>query len=119
MLATAIGAVSSLVGIGGGSLTAPWLMWHGFTPHRAVASAAACGYPIALAGTAAFVVLGEGTGTALGYVHLPAFLCVALAGALAAPLGAALVHRSRPEWVRRLFGAFLLLTALRMLSALT
>jgi uncharacterized membrane protein YfcA len=119
MLGTGIGAVSSLVGIGGGSLTTPWLLWHGFTPQRSVASAAACGYPIALAGTAAFIVLGQGTGPALGYVYLPAFLAVALAGALAAPLGAALVHRSRPQWVRRLFGGFLLLTALRMLSALT
>jgi uncharacterized membrane protein YfcA len=113
-----IGAVSSLVGIGGGSITAPWLLWHGYSAHRAVASAAACGYPIALAGTAAFAWLGEGEGPALGYVYVPAFLVIAVAGALTAPLGAALVHRSRPDLVRRVFGLFLLLTALRVLSGL-
>ena len=113
------GAVSSLVGIGGGNMTAPWFMWHGYRPQAAVATAAACGYPIAVAGTWLYVWLGRDVvaspGT-LGYVYLPAFLCISVFAALAAPLGAAAVHRTPPERVRRLFGAFLLLMALRMLS---
>jgi uncharacterized membrane protein YfcA len=114
-----IGALSSLIGIGGGALTGPWQMWHGVRPQQAVATSAACGYPIALAGTAAFVLLGwqEGVpGQALGYVHGPAFAGIALTSALAAPLGAATVHRLQPLLVRRLFGGFLIVVGSRMLA---
>jgi uncharacterized membrane protein YfcA len=113
------GAISSLVGIGGGSMTVPWLLWHGMRAQQAVATAAACGYPIALAGTAGFVWLGADAGTgkaALGYVYLPAFIGISVFSMLAAPLGAAAVHRSPPGIVRRIFGLFLLLVAARMLA---
>jgi uncharacterized membrane protein YfcA len=112
-----IGGISSLVGIGGGSMTGPWLMWHGIRAQRAVATAAACGYPIALSGTLAFALLGQGkglAGSALGYVHGPAWLGIALTGALTAPLGVATVHRLSPALVKRLFGLVLLLIALRL-----
>ena len=114
-----IGAISSLIGIGGGALTGPWQMWHGIRAQNAVATSAACGYPIALAGSLSFVLLGWGQGLpgmALGYVHGPAFAGIALTSALAAPLGAATVHRLPPLLVRRLFGGFLILVGLRMLS---
>ena len=114
-----IGAISSLIGIGGGALTGPWQMWHGIRAQNAVATSAACGYPIALAGTLSFVVLGWQGGTpdqALGYVHGPAFIGIALTSALAAPLGAATVHRLSPRLVRRIFGGFLVLVGLRMLA---
>lgn len=114
-----IGGISSLIGIGGGALTGPWQMWHGVRAQNAVATSAACGYPIAIAGSLAFVVLGLNSGLpagALGYVHLPAFAGIAVASAVAAPLGAATVHRLPPATVRRLFGGFLLLVGLRMLA---
>jgi uncharacterized membrane protein YfcA len=116
-----IGAVSSLIGIGGGALTGPWQLWHGIRAQNAVATSAACGYPIAVAGTLSFVWLGwQGglPGQALGYVHLPAFAGIALTSALAAPLGAATVHRLPPLMVRRIFGVFLVLVGLRMLAGM-
>jgi uncharacterized membrane protein YfcA len=116
-----IGAISSLIGIGGGALTGPWQMWHGIRAQNAVATSAACGYPIAIAGTLSFVWLGwqgDMPAQALGYVHLPAFVGIALTSALAAPLGAATVHRLPPKLVRRIFGAFLVLVGLRMLSGM-
>jgi uncharacterized membrane protein YfcA len=116
-----IGAISSLIGIGGGALTGPWQMWHGVRAQNAVATSAACGYPIAVAGTVSFVVLGLGGGMpeqALGYVHLPAFAGIALTSALTAPLGAATVHRLAPQLVRRIFGIFLVLVGLRMLAGI-
>lgn len=112
-----IGGISSMVGIGGGSMTGPWLMWHGIRAQRAVATAAACGYPIAVTGTLAFMLLGEYRelpGPALGYVHGPAWLGVAIMGAAFAPLGVATVHRLSPALVKRLFGAVLVLVALRL-----
>jgi uncharacterized membrane protein YfcA len=114
-----IGGISSLIGIGGGALTGPWQLWHGIRAQNAVATSAACGYPIAIAGTFAFVVFGLGNELpdgAIGYVHLPAFLGIALTSALAAPLGVATVHRLPPKLVKRLFGAFLMLVGLRMLA---
>lgn len=114
-----IGMISSLIGIGGGALTGPWQLWHGIRAQNAVATSAACGYPIAIAGTVTFVVLGLGGGmpsSALGYVHLPAFLGIAVTSALSAPLGAATVHRLHPSLVKRLFGLFLLVVGLRMLA---
>lgn len=112
-----IGAISSVVGIGGGSMTVPYLLWHGTRAQNAVATAAACGYPIALAGTAAFIWLGrelDRDAFSLGYVHLYAFAGIVLFSVVAAPLGAAAVHRSPPGMVRRIFGAFLLVVAIRM-----
>ena len=112
-----IGTVSSLLGIGGGSMTVPWLLWHGQRVQNAVATAAACGYPIAIAGTLGFVMLGDSTSTALtlGYVHLPALAGVAVFSVMGAPLGVAAVHRSSPLLAKRFFAAFLLLVAVKML----
>ena len=112
-----IGTVSSLLGIGGGSMTVPWLLWHDQRVQNAVATAAACGYPIAIAGTLGFVMLGDSTSTALtlGYVHLPALAGVAVFSVMGAPLGVAAVHRSSPLLAKRFFAAFLLLVAVKML----
>jgi uncharacterized membrane protein YfcA len=113
------GAISSVVGIGGGSLTAPWFMWHGSRPQQAIATAAACGYPIAVMGSLSYAWLGRDAVSApwsLGYVSLPAFVGISAFTVLAAPLGAAAVHRTPPERVRRLFGVFLMLIALKMVG---
>jgi uncharacterized membrane protein YfcA len=113
-----IGGISSLIGIGGGALTGPWQLWHGIRAQNAVATSAACGYPIAIAGTLAFIAFGLDSDLpngALGFVYLPAFIGTALTSAVAAPFGVATVHRLRPRLVKRLFGGFLLLVGLRML----
>lgn len=109
-----IGSISSLVGIGGGSMTAPWLMWHGVRAQLAVATAAACGYPIALAGSAMFFGLSSHA-DGVSYVNLPAVAGIAVAGVITAPAGAWLVHKSPPQHVRRAFGGLLLLVGLRLL----
>lgn len=115
----AIGSVSSLLGIGGGSMTVPWLLWHGQQTRNAIATAAASGYPIAIAGTLGFVFLGgNASGAAtLGYVHLQALLGVALFSVLAAPLGVAAIHHSNPLFARRVFALFLLVVAVKMFWA--
>jgi len=110
------GTISSLLGIGGGSMTVPWLLWHGRQIRNAVATAAACGYPIAVAGTVGFAALGESTSAAsLGYVHLPALAGVVVFSVLGAPLGVAAVHRSSPLLAKRIFAVFLLIVAVKML----
>lgn len=112
-----IGTLSSLLGIGGGSMTVPWLLWHGQRVQNAIATAAACGYPIAIAGTLGFIFLGDQQASVptLGYVNLQALVGVSLFGVLGAPLGVAAVHRSSPLLARRIFAVFLLVVAARML----
>ena len=112
-----IGTISSLLGIGGGSLTVPWLLWHGQRVQNAIATASACGYPIAVAGTVGFVLLGDSHSSTptLGYVHLQALVGVALFSVFGAPLGVAAIHRSSPLLAKRIFAAFLLIVAVKML----
>ncbi len=116
-VALGIGIVSSVLGIGGGSMTVPWQLWHGQKASNAIATAAACGYPIALAGTLGFIVLGDNSAAVpiLGYIHLQALAGVALFSMLSAPVGAAVIHNSQSLTAKRLFAVFLMVAAVKML----
>ncbi|OHB26606.1 MAG: hypothetical protein A2X84_10905, partial [Desulfuromonadaceae bacterium GWC2_58_13] len=78
-----IGGVSSLVGIGGGSLSVPFLIWCNLPIHHAVGTSAAIGFPIAVAGAAGYLVNGlmaDGLPSgAVGFIYLPALVGIALA----------------------------------------
>lgn len=115
-----IGVVSAVLGIGGGTLTVPFLTWCGVTIQKAVATSAACGLPIAVAGSLAYVVMGwhvEGLPSATaGYVYLPGLVGVAVASVLSAPLGARLAHRLSPTALKRVFALFLAALGVWMLA---
>ena len=114
-----VGALSSVLGIGGGTLTVPFLVWSGVPMVRAVAAAAACGLPIALGGTLGFALAGSGLdglpAGSLGFVYLPAWAGICLASVLLAPLGARLAHRLPPARLKGLFALILALVGWRML----
>lgn len=114
-----IGAVSALIGIGGGTLTTPFLTWCRVELRRAIATSAACGLPIALTGTAAYLVAGLGaTGLpagSSGYIHWPAAIAIAATSIFTAPLGARLTHSLPVARLRRLFALLLALVAVRLL----
>ena len=116
-----IGAVSAIVGIGGGSLTVPFLTWCNIAIRQAVATSSACGLPIALAGALGFVVTGlNATGRpdwSLGYVYGPALVGITLTSMLSAPLGAKLAHTLPTEMLKKVFAAFLTLVGVKMLLA--
>jgi uncharacterized membrane protein YfcA len=107
-----IGTVSAIVGIGGGTLTVPFLVWCNTVMKNAVATSSACGIPIAIAGTAGFILTGWSATASvpwsLGYLYLPALVGVAAFSILFAPLGARLAHRLPGEKLKRMFGVFLL-----------
>jgi len=112
-----VGAASALIGIGGGSFNVPYLAWNGYTTLRAVGIAAACGWPIALAGSAGFLVRGWNTvdwPLSAGYWYLPGVIVIGLSGAVATPLGTRLAHRIGSAGLARVFGVFLLVVAIRM-----
>lgn len=114
-----IGAVSAVVGIGGGSLTVPFLTYCNRPVRQAVATSAACGLPIAVAGALSFMFTGwqrpELPAGTTGYVFWPAFGGIVVASMLFAPLGASLAHRMSTTLLKRFFALFLALVGLRMM----
>jgi len=113
-----IGGVSSLVGLGGGTMSLPFLRWSGVDMRRAVGTSAALGWAIALAGSLGYIVNGWGTAGlppySLGYVSLPATLGVAASSVFFAPLGARLSHALPVGVLKRIFALFLVLMAARL-----
>lgn len=106
-----IGVVSALVGIGGGSMTVPLLTWRGVAPVRAVGTSSACGVFIGLSSALGYALSappGVLPAHAVGYVYLPAAICVALASMLAAPLGTRIAHAISGPMLKRVFALFLL-----------
>lgn len=114
----AIGTMSGLVGIGGGSLTVPLLLHYGFGITHAIASSAAVGFPIAIGGTIAYVAAGKEyslvSGLA-GFVYVPAVIGLSLSSWFTAPIGARLAHRWEPARLKKIFALFLVLVSARLL----
>lgn len=108
-----IGIVSAIVGIGGGSLTVPLLVWRGVAPVRAVGTSSACGIFIGIGSALGYALQAPAGAVALpgafGYVYLPAALGVALASVFAAPYGTRLAHALSGPALKRVFAVFLLL----------
>jgi len=117
-----IGAVSSLLAAGGAFLTIPFLAWCKVPLRRAIGTAAANGLPIAIAGTAAYVINGlraEGLpAMSVGYVYLPALALVVTTSMLLAPVGARLAHRLPVKRLRQIFAFMLYGFAIKMLAGL-
>jgi uncharacterized protein len=114
-----IGLISSLVGIGGGTLTVPWLAWNSVPLRQAIATSAACGLPIAIAGSISYIINGWQQPSlpahTLGYVHLPAFIGIVISSMLFAPLGARLTHSLPVATLKKIFGGLLLLLGIKLL----
>lgn len=114
-----VGWASALFGIGGGSLTVPFLSWNRVRMQEAVGTSAACGLPIAVMGALTNVQEGWGHPElmpwSLGYVYLPAFLGIILASAYFARVGARLAHRLPARILRLAFALLLFAVGLRFL----
>jgi uncharacterized membrane protein YfcA len=114
-----IGGISSLVGIGGGSMSVPFLVWCNVSLHNAIGTSAAIGFPIALAGAAGYVANGLLVATlppySLGFVYLPALVGIAVMSMLTAPWGARLAHSLPVPSLKKAFAFLLIATGTKML----
>ncbi len=114
-----IGFLSSLMGIGGGTLAVPTMTMLSTPVHRAVGTASVFGLGIAVPAVIGFVWSGLGVEGrppgSLGYVNLPAAIAIFSASVLTAPLGARLAHRLRDRPLKIAFAIFLFISAVNML----
>lgn len=116
-----VGVLSALMGIGGGAISNLILTLHGWTMHRAVATSAGVGVLIAIPGTIGYLIAGIGQAglppDAVGYVSVSALVLTLPAALLTTRLGVGIAHRLEQGTLKRLFGIFLLLVALRFAFA--
>ncbi|MEQ1601496.1 MAG: sulfite exporter TauE/SafE family protein [Methylophilaceae bacterium] len=114
-----IGMISSLVGIGGGTLSVPFLLYCNTDIRRAIGTSAAIGFPLATAGALSYFLLGhnklELPPYSLGYIYLPALVGIALTSMLTAPIGAGLAQGLPILTLKRLFAILLYVIGLKML----
>lgn len=114
-----IGVISSIMGIGGGSLTVPYLIWCNVDVRQAIGTSAACGLPIALAGVIGFIFTGLDNPSlpdwSLGYVYLPAVLCIISTSVIFAPVGARLANKLPIATLKKMFALLLAVIGLKML----
>jgi uncharacterized membrane protein YfcA len=119
-IASALGMFSTLLGIGGGTLTTVTMTICGTPIHRAIGTAAGMGAVIAIPATIGFIVIGlgeRGLGWgALGYVHLPAAAVLIATSVIFAPLGVAAAHYLAPAILRRVFGLYLTFIGVLMIA---
>ena len=116
---SAIGVISTLLGAGGAFLTVPLMIACNVPVINAVATSAALGFPIAVAGTLGYIVAGwslpDMPSSAVGYLYLPALFTVAAASMVAAPWGARAAHRMNVRQLKRAFAGLLVALAGYML----
>ena len=119
LAANIIGLLSSIVGIGGGTLTVPYLISGQMLMRNAVAVASACGLPIAVSGTISYAILGWNAldlpEWSLGYVYLPVFFGTGLSSLVTAPIGAKLAHTLPAAKLKRYFSLLLFVMAAKLM----
>lgn len=113
------GGISAFMGIGGGALMVPALIWFRVPIKQAIGCAAFAGLIVAMFGTASFIQAGwtlsdlpEG---AFGYVYLPATLGIVITSVFTARVGAKISHRLNTKVLKRIFALFLVIVSTRML----
>lgn len=116
---TFIGGLASILGIGGGTLTTPYLVWNNVSMHQAIATSTAVSLPVALAGTVGYVLAGlqatDLPAYTTGYIYWPAFIGISIASIFTASIGAKLAHKLPVNLLKRAFGVLLIILAIKML----
>lgn len=114
-----IGLVSAIVGIGGGTMTTPFLTYNNVNIKNAIATSAAVGMPIAIAGALGFIVAGWGVesgDSGLGFIHTEALISIVVMSVLFAPLGAKVAHSVDGKKLKKFFAIFLVFLGLTVIT---
>lgn len=115
-----MGFLSGLVGAGGAFISVPYMTWCNVPMHHAISTAAALGFPIAVANVTGYVISGMSAqglpAGAVGYIFVPALAVIASASVLIAPLGVRAAHALPVAKLKRIFALLLFCLAAYMLS---
>lgn len=116
------GFIAALMGIGGGALIVPVLVWFQVNIKKAIGCASLCGVVIAVFGTFSFVISGWQASYlpqySLGYVYLPATVGIVITSMITAPIGAKLTAKLDTKKLKRIFAVFLVIVSIRMIIGL-
>lgn len=119
LIAAGIGLISSLTATGGAALVVAYLVKRQISIHNAIGTAAAIGWPLAVAGTLGYLLSGLSAPNlpplSIGYVYLPAAGVIVVASIIMAPVGARMSHRTPARTLRRIFAVLLYVLATKML----
>ena len=119
ILGVIVGFISAIMGIGGAVMNVPIFKYFGYSINKAIGSAAAIGFLIALFGAIGFLISGSYLNTnlplSIGFLNIPAFLIFIPITTFMARLGARTVHKIDKNKISKIFGLFLLLVAAKFL----
>ncbi|MFW8591626.1 sulfite exporter TauE/SafE family protein [Glaciecola sp. 2405UD65-10] len=122
LIGLSTGCISALMGIGGGALIVPALVWFQVHIKKAIGSAALCGVIIAIVGSASFIVNGWNASYlpeySLGYIYLPATIGIVITSMISARIGAKLSAKLDTKKLKRIFAIFLVIVSIRMIIGL-
>ena len=117
-LVSFLGGFSSLLGIGGGTITVITMVTCGRQIYQAVATAAGVGFIIGISGAVGFIFLGlDKTGLppgSLGYINVPALILAGIGSIITAPIGVKWAHNLDENKLKRLFGVYLIAVSIGM-----
>ena len=117
-IGTCIGFISVPLGIGGGSISVPFMRLFGYSIRNAIGTSAALGFVISVVGAITMSFSGSlfddvNSPLSIGYVNIPGFLVFVPVTMIMAPIGARLVHKIEKKLLSRIFGCFLIVIAIR------
>jgi uncharacterized membrane protein YfcA len=119
ILGVIVGFISAIMGIGGAVMNVPIFKYFGYSINKAIGSAAAIGFLIALFGAIGFLISGSYLKTnlplSIGFLNIPAFLIFIPITTFMARLGARTVHKIDKKKISKIFGLFLLMVAAKFL----
>ncbi len=114
-----VGFISAPMGIGGAIMNVPILKFFGYSINKAIGSAAAIGFLIALFGAVGFLISGTYLKTnlplSIGFLNIPAFLIFIPITTFMARIGARTVHKIDKNKISKFFGIFLLVVATKFM----
>ena len=117
ILGSIVGFISAITGIGGAVMNVPILKFFGYSINKAIGSAAAIGFLIALFGAIGFLISGNYLNSSLplsiGFINLPAFLIFIPITTFMARIGAKTVHSIDKNKISKFFGIFLLVVSIK------
>ena len=119
LLGFIVGFISAPMGVGGAFMNVPILKFFGYSINRAIGSAAAIGFLIAVFGAVGFLISGSylkvNIPLSIGFLNIPAFLIFVPITTFMARIGARTVHKIDKKKISKYFGIFLLIVALKFL----